>query len=45
MALIPNEPSGRLLFILCGSIVLTVGILLVSASRKKPEPKPEEKTI
>ena len=37
MALIPNEPAGRGLFILCGSIVLTVGILLVSASRKKPE--------
>ncbi len=45
MALIPNEPTGRLLFILCGSIVLTVGILLVSASRKKPEATPEEKTI
>lgn len=33
MALIPNEPSGRLLFILCGSIVLSVGVLLVNASR------------
>ncbi|KOE87412.1 Na+:solute symporter [Vibrio aestuarianus] len=34
MALIPNEPTGRLLFLLCGSIVLTVGILLVNAARK-----------
>ncbi|MGF1681431.1 sodium:solute symporter family transporter [Photobacterium minamisatsumaniensis] len=45
MALIPNEPSGRLLFILCGSIVLTVGILLVNASRKKPEAAAELSTI
>ena len=34
MALIPNDPSGRALFILCGTIVLTVGILLVQAARK-----------
>ncbi|MEH0690550.1 transporter [Vibrio cholerae] len=33
MALIPNEFTGRLLFILCGTIVLTVGVLLVNASR------------
>ncbi|WP_261818096.1 sodium:solute symporter family transporter [Vibrio gallicus] len=33
MALIPNEPTGRLLFLLCGSIVLSVGILLVNASK------------
>ncbi|MCL9776948.1 sodium:solute symporter family transporter [Vibrio methylphosphonaticus] len=33
MALIPNEPTGRLLFVLCGTIVLTVGILLVNASK------------
>ncbi|MEZ8604602.1 sodium:solute symporter family protein [Vibrio splendidus] len=33
MALIPNEPTGRLLFLLCGSMVLTVGILLVNASK------------
>jgi hypothetical protein len=33
MALIPNEPTGRLLFILCGSIVLSVGVLLVNAAR------------
>ncbi|CAM3124652.1 sodium:solute symporter family transporter [Vibrio rarus] len=33
MALIPNDPSGRLLFLVCGSIVLIVGILLVNASR------------
>lgn len=33
MALIPNEPTGRMLFILCGTMVLTVGILLVNASR------------
>ncbi|GAD79778.1 sodium:solute symporter family transporter [Vibrio ezurae] len=34
MALIPNEPTGRLLFLVCGSIVLCVGILLVNASKK-----------
>ncbi len=34
MALIPNDPSGRGLFILCGSIVLCVGVLLVQAARK-----------
>ncbi len=33
MALIPNEPTGRLLFLLCGSIVLSIGILLVNASK------------
>ncbi|USD67282.1 transporter [Vibrio sp. SCSIO 43136] len=33
MALIPNEITGRLLFLLCGSIVLTVGILLVNAAK------------
>ena len=33
MALIPNEFTGRLLFILCGTMVLTVGVLLVNASR------------
>jgi SSS family transporter len=35
MALIPNDTSGRFLFLLCGSLVTTVGILLVNASRKK----------
>ncbi|PSW20503.1 transporter [Photobacterium sanctipauli] len=45
MALIPNDPSGRALFILCGSIVLTVGILLVNASRKKPETAAEVSTL
>ncbi|MFA0413304.1 transporter [Vibrio renipiscarius] len=39
MALIPNEPTGRLLFILCGSIVLTVGILLVNAARSSAPTK------
>ena len=34
MALIPNEPSGRGLFILCGSMVLVAGILLIQAARK-----------
>lgn len=34
MAIIPNPISGRFLFILCGSIVLIVGILLISAARK-----------
>ncbi|WP_028866516.1 sodium:solute symporter family transporter [Psychromonas hadalis] len=34
MALIPNEPTGRGLFILCGSMVLTAGILLINAARK-----------
>lgn len=34
MALIPNEPSGRGLFILCGSMVLVAGILLMQAARK-----------
>ncbi|MCL9776093.1 sodium:solute symporter family transporter [Vibrio methylphosphonaticus] len=34
MALIPNEPTGRGLFLLCGSIVLTVGVLLVTAANK-----------
>lgn len=33
MALIPNEPTGRLLFLLCGSIVLSVGVLLVNAAK------------
>ncbi|MDN3681768.1 sodium:solute symporter family protein [Vibrio tapetis subsp. quintayensis] len=33
MALIPNEPTGRLLFLLCGSMVLCVGILLVNAAK------------
>ncbi|PMH40343.1 transporter [Vibrio sp. 10N.286.49.B3] len=33
MALIPNDPSGRLLFLLCGSMVLSVGILLVNAAK------------
>ncbi|MGB6138496.1 MAG: transporter, partial [Shewanella sp.] len=33
MALIPNEPTGRLMFLLCGSIVLIVGVLLVYAAR------------
>ena len=33
MALIPNEPTGRLLFILCGSMVLAVGIMLMNASK------------
>ncbi|NGZ68209.1 Na+:solute symporter [Vibrio aestuarianus subsp. cardii] len=41
MALIPNEPTGRLLFLLCGSIVLTVGILLVNAARKNSVPNKE----
>ncbi|MBM7035080.1 sodium:solute symporter family transporter [Vibrio ulleungensis] len=39
MALIPNEPTGRLLFLLCGSIVLTVGILLINASRSGDKPE------
>ncbi|KII75365.1 sodium:solute symporter family transporter [Vibrio renipiscarius] len=39
MALIPNEPTGRLLFILCGSIVLTVGVLLVNAARSSTPTK------
>ncbi|EIJ2377251.1 transporter [Vibrio alginolyticus] len=39
MALIPNEPSGRLLFILCGAIVLSVGVLLVNAARGPKSPK------
>ncbi|GLS90123.1 transporter [Psychromonas marina] len=34
MALIPNEPMGRMLFLVCGTIVLTVGVLLVSAANK-----------
>ncbi|WP_087016534.1 sodium:solute symporter family transporter [Thaumasiovibrio subtropicus] len=34
MALIPNDPSGRGLFVLCGTIVLCVGIMLVQAARK-----------
>ncbi|MPW29431.1 transporter [Agarivorans sp. B2Z047] len=34
MALIPNDISGRALFVLCGTIVLVAGILLVQASRK-----------
>ncbi|MCL1112776.1 MULTISPECIES: sodium:solute symporter family protein [Shewanella] len=33
MALIPNEPTGRLMFLLCGSVVLIVGVLLVYAAR------------
>lgn len=33
MALIPNANSGRVLFLLCGSIVLVVGMLLVNASK------------
>ncbi|MDR9826214.1 transporter [Vibrio sp. FNV 38] len=32
MALIPNEPTGRVLFLICGSFVLTVGVLLVAAA-------------
>ncbi|RKF18090.1 transporter [Alginatibacterium sediminis] len=39
MALIPNEPSGRLLFVLCGAMVLTAGILLIQASRKPASPQ------
>lgn len=38
MALIPNPMYGRMLFMLCGGIVLTVGILLLMAAR---EPKPD----
>ncbi|MFC0059703.1 sodium:solute symporter family transporter [Vibrio inusitatus] len=34
MALIPNEPIGRMLFLLCGSLVLIVGVLLVTAANK-----------
>ncbi|GEA60767.1 transporter [Vibrio comitans NBRC 102076] len=34
MALIPNEPMGRMLFLLCGSLVLIVGVLLVTAANK-----------
>ncbi|TEW53099.1 transporter [Psychromonas sp. RZ22] len=37
MALIPNEPMGRVMFIICGSLVLVSGILLIQAS-KKPAP-------
>lgn len=33
MALLPNEMTGRMLFLLCGSIVLVVGVLLVNASK------------
>ncbi|WP_261883556.1 sodium:solute symporter family transporter [Vibrio pelagius] len=33
MALIPNDITGRALFLLCGSIVLSVGVLLVNAAR------------
>ncbi|OEF94149.1 sodium:solute symporter family transporter [Vibrio splendidus] len=33
MALIPNDMFGRSMFVLCGTIVLTVGILLINASR------------
>ena len=33
MALIPNDPTGRMLFLLCGSIVLVVGVLLVNAAK------------
>ncbi|WP_220718218.1 sodium:solute symporter family transporter [Agarivorans litoreus] len=34
MAMIPNDISGRALFVLCGTIVLVAGILLVQAARK-----------
>ena len=34
MALIPNEAWGRGLFVLCGSMVLVTGILLLQAARK-----------
>ena len=34
MALIPNPMLGRMLFMLCGGIVLTVGILLLMAARQ-----------
>lgn len=34
MALIPNEAWGRGLFVLCGTMVLTAGILLIQAARK-----------
>lgn len=34
MALIPNEAWGRGLFVVCGSMVLVAGILLIQASRK-----------
>lgn len=33
LAVMPNEPTGRLMFVLCGSIVLAVGIMLINASR------------
>ncbi|MGV2987928.1 sodium:solute symporter family protein [Vibrio sp. E150_011] len=39
MALIPNEPTGRLLFLLCGSIVLVVGILLMNAAKSNGNDK------
>ncbi|MGF1807483.1 transporter, partial [Aliivibrio sifiae] len=42
MALIPNEPTGRLLFLLCGSIVLSIGILLVNASKNGAGLKPQQ---
>ncbi|WP_299695268.1 sodium:solute symporter family protein [uncultured Vibrio sp.] len=34
MALIPNDIMGRGLFLVCGSLVLVVGVLLVTAAKK-----------
>lgn len=39
MALIPNEPLGRGMFVLCGTMVLISGILLIQASRKPASTK------
>lgn len=45
MALIPNDIAGRGLFVLCGSMVLTVGILLIQASRKPPKARLNEPVV
>ena len=39
MALILNEPLGRGMFVLCGTMVLISGILLIQASRKPASTK------
>ncbi|GDY27547.1 transporter [Agarivorans sp. Toyoura001] len=44
MAMIPNDISGRALFVLCGTIVLVAGILLVQAARKPNKNIPAEAT-
>ncbi|MDO6764071.1 transporter [Agarivorans sp. 1_MG-2023] len=45
MAMIPNDISGRALFVLCGTIVLVAGILLVQAARKPNKKLPAEATM